>query len=110
VVSVEEGQVAVQHLFERPDKEKILNAGEWLRVYKNQPIAMKSVDKGSVVQNALRAAAQALYEAVYRTSRSPGPGGVGGGTGPSTGGGLPPGQSGDTDKGEPPPPPPPPPN
>jgi len=100
-VLVEEGQVAVRHLL-KPGEPKLLNPGEWLRIFKNEPLARKSFDKGSVLQNILRAA----LEAIYRT-----PGGARGPVGPvpgtggaaGTGGGLP------TDKPAPPPPPPPPP-
>jgi len=104
LVSVEEGVVVVRHLL-KPGREQAVHAGEWLRVYKNQPLTARSVDRGSVVQGALRAAAQALYDLMYRTSRGSG----GSGTVPVPAGG---GSSGDKDKGEaptPPPPPPPPP-
>jgi hypothetical protein len=100
-VSVEEGEVEVWHL----GQKKSLHPGEWVRVYKNQPLA-KTVDKGAVVQGAMRAAAQAMYQLIYRTPRVGGP----------TGGGIPTGTNGDRDKGAPPeapppsaPPPPPPP-
>lgn len=105
LISVEEGQVVVEHLI-KPGVAKILNPGESIRVFKNQPLA-RVVDKGSVVQNSMRAAAQAMYELIYRTSRTPA--GTGGGA-PAGGPGVPSGgQPGDTDKGEPPPAPPPPP-
>lgn len=99
-VSVDEGVVEVRNL--TVPGAKLLNAGESIRVYKNQPLA-KTVDKGSVAQNAMRAAAQALYEVLYRTSRP------GGGTG---GGSIPGAAQGDKGKPAPPdtaPPPPPPP-
>lgn len=104
VVSVEEGQVEVKHS-EKPGPARILNPGEWLRIVKNQPIA-KTVDKGGLVQGTLRAAAQALYEVLYRTSRAPG--GSGGPTGAPPAGTTPP-PAGDRDKNDPPPPLPPPP-
>lgn len=76
LVSVEEGQVGVQHLF-RPGPERILNQGESIRVYKNQPLAQATVDKDSVIRELLRRAEQAVYQAIYR-SPSPGGGGAGG--------------------------------
>lgn len=88
----------VRHLL-KPGEPKLLNQGEWLRIFKNEPLARKSFDKGSVLQNILRAA----LEAVYRTPRSGPTGPVPGGPAGGTGGGLP------TDKPAPPPPPPPPP-
>jgi len=97
LVYVEEGSVAVRHSLIASGEPKILNAGEYVRVYKNQPLARKSIDKGSVIQHGLRAAADALYTILYRMPRT------GGGTG--AGGGAPlPGDTG----GQPPPPPPPP--
>jgi len=101
-VSVDEGQVEVANLT-APGKSKLLNPGESIRVYKNVPLA-KVVDKGSVAQGALRAAAQAMYEILLRTSR-------GGGSAPGAGTGT----IGQGDQGKPappteaPPPPPPPP-
>ena len=104
LVSVEEGQVGVQHLL-RPGPERILNPGESVRVFKNQPLAMATVDKNSIIRGILRQTEQALYEIVYR-GRLPGTGGVG----PTSG--CPPGQTCDTKNPKPPggtPPPPPPP-
>ena len=104
LVSVDEGQVVVQHLL-KPGPERILNQGESIRIFKNQPLTAKMVDKSSVIRGVLRAAEQAMYEALYRT-RLPG---SGGGGGVPTGGGGAGGQSGDHGKDPPPPPPPPPP-
>jgi hypothetical protein len=78
LVSVEEGQVGVQHLL-RPGPERILNAGESIRVYRNQPLASTAVDRNAVIRELLRRAEQVAYEIVYR---SPAPvGGVPGSTG-----------------------------
>jgi hypothetical protein len=88
VVMVAEGQVAVQHALLPRGDPKILNPGEWIRVYKNQPLSAKLVDRGGVLRGAMRAAADAMYEVLYRTSRVPtstGGGNPGGGTG---GGGV----------------------
>jgi len=107
LVMVEEGQVAVQHRLLPRGEPKLVNGGEYLRVYKNEPLANKLVDKGSAVKYVLRALSDALYTAVYRTPR------VGGGipgAGTGTVGGTP--LPGDVDVGPPPPPdaPPPPPD
>jgi hypothetical protein len=72
LVSVEEGQVGVQHLL-KPGPERILNEGESIRVFRNQALAQAAVDKNSVFREALRRAEQALYQIVYRTP-GPGPG------------------------------------
>jgi predicted DNA-binding protein (MmcQ/YjbR family) len=115
LVSVEEGQVVVEHLV-KPGPGRVLNQGEWIRVYKNQALAAQTVDKSSFVRSALRAAEQAMYEVLYRT-RLPGSGGgtIPGSTVPVDGGGSPGGSgsggdSGDRGKPTPPPPPPPPPH
>ena len=78
LVSVEEGQVVVQHLL-KPGPEKVVNQGEWIRIYKNQPLAMSTIDHSAAMRGILRAAEQAMYEIVYRT-RLPGSGSSGGGT------------------------------
>ena len=77
LVSVEEGQVGVQHLL-KPGPERILNAGESIRVFRNQPLASAPTDKGPAIRGLLRAAEQALYQVVYR-SGLPGSGGNVGG-------------------------------
>lgn len=82
LVLVEEGQVAVQHALQAGEA-RLLNPGEWIRVYRNVPLAQKRLDKGSIINAALRAAADAVYTAVYRTPRGssgPTPSGGGGGT------------------------------
>lgn len=76
LVSVEEGQVGVQHLL-KPGPERILNEGESVRVFRNQPLAAAPVDKGPAIRALLRAAEQALYEIAYRGGL-PGVGGAGG--------------------------------
>ena len=107
LVLVEEGQVEVRHLME-PGQTRFLNQGEWLRVFKNQPLALKSVDRGFAMQRLMRAASDALNEALYRIPRG-GTAGTGSATGTGTTGvsgdkgGTPPPTAGTT----PPPPPPP---
>lgn len=105
LVVVDEGQVAVQHKLLPRGEPRLLNAGEWIRVYRGQPLAQKSLDKGSVLRRALQAIAEAIYTGVYDTpGGSPRPGG----TAPPAGGGAPGGGlPGDTGPQTPPPPPPP---
>ncbi len=104
LVVVEEGQVAVQHRLLPRGEPKLVNCGEYLRVYKNEPLSKQLVDKGSAVKFALRALSDALYTVIYRSPR------VGGGGMPGAGGTIPGGggapQPGDVDVGPPPPPPP----
>ncbi|HVP45049.1 MAG TPA: FecR domain-containing protein [Bryobacteraceae bacterium] len=116
LVVVDEGQVEVRHAL-LPSGTKMLNAGEWIRVYKTQPLQAKSVDHGGVIRGAMRAAADALYEVMYRTSRIPSSsgggvpvGGGGGGGGGGTGGGSGGGNGNKPPAPAPPPPPPPPPS
>jgi uncharacterized membrane protein YgcG len=115
LVVVDEGQVEVRHAL-LPSGSKTLNAGEWIRVYRTQPLQAKSIDHGGVIRGAMRAAAEALYEVMYRTSRVPSssgggvplPGGGGGGGGGGTGGGSGGGNGNKPPAPAPPPPPPPP--
>ena len=81
LVSVEEGQVSVQHLL-KPGPERILNQGESIRVYRNQALAKAVVDHDALIRNALHQAEQAVYEIVYRT-RVPGVSGPGGACAPT---------------------------
>jgi hypothetical protein len=104
LVLVEEGQVEVEHRV-LPSGSKLLNPGEWLRVYKNERLTQKSLDKGSILRTALRAAADAIYSTIYSSPRASGPGIPPSGGGGGTGGGLP----GDHGQTNPPPPAPPPP-
>ena len=124
LVSVEEGQVGVRHAILPPYQDRLVNAGESIRVFRNQPLSANSVDKTGLAHGALRAAADAMYQVLYRTARGIGgvpTGGVpsgGGGTGTgggsgSGGGGTGTGEkgpSGNGNGGAPPPPPPPPPH
>jgi hypothetical protein len=104
LVLVEEGLVAVRHALIPSSAPKLLSEGEYLRVYKTQPIAKSNFDKGNALKRALQTASDAASAAIYRMPR----GGAGGGTTTTPvpgGGGLP----GDTGGSAPPPPPPPPP-
>ena len=80
-VSVDDGVVGVRHRIFPSETE--LHAGESIQVFKNQPLARR-VDKGSILHAALRAAAQAVYDVVYR--RPGGVAGPSGGTVPAGGG------------------------
>lgn len=110
LVLVEEGQVAVQHALMPFTEAKILNGGDYLRVYKNQPLAQKQFDKGNVLQKMMRVMADVWLN-------TPRTGGAGGGPAvssplPTPPTGVPgPGLPGDTGAPAPPPtaPPPPPP-
>lgn len=122
LVLVDEGLVEVQHA-QQPGVPKLLKAGEWLRVYRNVPLASARIEKGTALRSAFRALAEALYTSVSRNPRIPGIGGSRpplGGTVPGSGGGvtlpgdtgappIPPTLPGDTGGVTPPPPPPPPP-
>ena len=116
LVSVEEGQVGVRHAILPPYNDRLINAGESIRVFKNQPLSANTIDKTGVAHGVLRAAADAMYQVMYRTH---GVGGVPTGGGPSGGGTASGGSGGGTGTGEkgpsgngnggaPPPPPPPP--
>ena len=102
LVLVEEGVVEVRHSLQT-GASKLLQAGEWVRVFRNQPLAIKYVDRGALLQRAVAAARDALYQVLTTTPGSPGrPGSTPAGSSGSPGDGC---------KGAacPPPPPPPPP-
>ncbi len=98
VVAVEEGAVAVRHRLIGESKSKLVQAGEYIRVYKNIPLAKSVVDKNALAAGILRAAGDVLYGILIHT-RTASPGG----SPTPTGGG--PKLPGDTAGGEPPPPP-----
>lgn len=101
-VAVEEGQVAVQHALLPYTDPKLLNAGDFIRVYKHEPIARARIDRHALVERIIRA----FNDPFMR--RMPKIGGSGGGvpgSGPTAGPSIP----GDTQAPAPPPPPPPPP-
>lgn len=101
LVEVEEGRVEVWHAL-RGGNSKVLNTGDSLTVYRTVPLDARTIDKGTVIQTALRSLRDALQTIATRTPRGgTGVGGVGGGAG---------GTSTDTSKPAPPsgPPPPPP--
>jgi len=98
----EEGEVEVRHLLKVGDA-RTLGPGEWVRVYKNEPLARKMIDKGGLLKGALRAASDAFYQAALNAAR--GAPSIARGGGAATGVGSP----ADQKNGNPPPPPPPPP-
>ncbi len=102
LVEVEEGTVEVQHALLPRGNAKVLNTGESLRIYRNEPIA-KNLDKGGLARQVLRSMADAVITMATRMPNS-GTSGIGG-IGGATGGGS----VGDSQKVPPPPPPPPPP-
>ena len=115
LVAVDEGQVSVRHRLIGESNEKILNPGEYIRVYKDVPLAKSVIDKTELIQRAGRALTDVIYIIVTRTGGGGGVPGAGGGAsgGPtlpgdtgSTGGDTPPAPGENTPPvGAPPPPP-----
>jgi hypothetical protein len=104
LVLCEEGKVEVFHIWQ-PGKARMLEQGEWIRIFKNQPIAKQNVDRGMVMQKAMRAASDALNEILLRRSGA----GSGSTSGSSSGGANGDGKGAPTPTGTgtgPPPPPP----
>ncbi len=105
-ISVDEGVVDVYHQIFGGNPVQ-LHAGESIRVYRDQRLAARTVDKGNIARQVLRAAAQAVYEMLYNRT----PGGAGTSTAGAPGAGSSTGASqGDKGKnptGNAPPPPPP---
>ncbi|MCC7173727.1 MAG: FecR domain-containing protein [Bryobacterales bacterium] len=90
LVLVDEGLVEVQHA-QHPGPPKLLHTGEWLRVYRNVPLASARIAKDSALRAAFRVLADTLYTAVGRNPRIP----LGRSPLPGSGGGIPlPGDSG----------------
>jgi len=82
IVSVEEGVVEVRHAL-KPGAPKLVNAGESLHVYRDEPIAKSLIDKNELLHRIVRG----LGDAAYRIAINP-PGHGGGLTIP-TGTGIP---------------------
>jgi hypothetical protein len=74
IVSVEEGVVDVRHAL-RPGLTKTLNAGESIHVYKDQPLAQSTVDKGAVVRRILQGLRDAAFTAATHSPAHTAPGG-----------------------------------
>lgn len=66
IVSVEEGAVEVRHAL-KPGSPKIVNAGETLHVYRDEPLAKSLIDKNEVFHRIVRG----LADAAYRIAISP---------------------------------------
>jgi hypothetical protein len=72
IVSVEEGSVEVRHAL-KPGSAKVVNAGESLHVYKDEPLAKSLIDKNELFHRIVRG----LGDAAYRIAISPpGRGGI----------------------------------
>lgn len=86
-VDVEDGTVVVQHALLPSDRVATLHAGQSIKVYKNVPIASRTLDKGTIFQYAvqmLRDAALTLGSRNYKINL-PGGGAAGdGGCRPGT--------------------------
>ncbi len=95
IVEVEEGVVDVRHALLPSNDAKVLQAGESIRVYKNEPLIARGIDKGEILKRGFKALLDAMTTIATR-----GPSASGGSVG---GVGV-----GDADKKVPPPPPPPP--
>jgi ferric-dicitrate binding protein FerR (iron transport regulator) len=83
-VLCEEGRVEVRHLTQPGSKPRVLNEGESVTVFKNQPLAKNSVDHGAVMQKVFRAASDAVNQILLNRATGGTPGGTGSGT--ATGG------------------------
>jgi hypothetical protein len=86
IVSVEEGSVEVRHAL-KPGAAKIVNAGESLHVYRDEPLAKSLIDKNELFHRIVRGLADAAYRiAIDPPGRITLPGGGGGvGCGACTG-------------------------
>lgn len=58
----EEGMVTVVHRLQ-PGPERLLTPGQSITIYKNSPLAKGMIDKGGVLQRAVRAMSDAMYQA-----------------------------------------------
>ncbi|MGD0498905.1 MAG: FecR family protein [Bryobacteraceae bacterium] len=92
LVSVDEGVVTVRNQTAAGDPV-VLQPGDSIRVYRNQPLAVRTLDKGALFRTIIRMVQQAMYQVVWHPQ-----GGVGlplPGGGSTSGAGA----SGDTGKG-----------
>ena len=72
IVSVEEGSVEVRHAL-KPGSAKVVNAGESLHVYRDEPLAKSVIDKNELLHRIMRG----LEDAAYRIAISPPGHGIG---------------------------------
>ncbi len=105
----EEGVVTVVHAL-RPGPERVLNPGESITVYKNVTLGKATIDKGNMLQRAVRAASDAFYQAALNARNGSSAAGHVGSTPASTSGGSAGDKNGGTTAPPPPPVPPPPPH
>jgi hypothetical protein len=61
MVLSEEGQVEVRHAL-RGNTLRTLNPGEYIRVYRNEPLAKAVIDKAGLLEKAIRTAAEVYYQ------------------------------------------------
>jgi len=76
-VSLEEGQVLVQHRI-MPGNSKMLLPGQSIRILPNEPLAKAGINKGGIMMRAAKIAEQGVYEILRQ--RTIGGGGPAGGT------------------------------
>jgi hypothetical protein len=81
IVSVEEGSVEVRHAL-KPGAPKIVNEGETLHVYRDEPLAKSVIDKNELFHRIVRG----LGDAAYRVAINPASGHVGLSVPPTLGG------------------------
>ena len=86
-VAVEEGQVVVRHRLIGASREKVVNAGEYIRVYRDAPLARQTFQTGPAIERGLRAAWEALYTILINRPVAGGGGGLPPGPVPPVGGG-----------------------
>jgi hypothetical protein len=97
LVEVEDGVVEVQHALLPRGDAKVLNAGDTLKVYRNEPLEAHVIDKSTIARQVVRSMVDAVTTIVTRMPHGLGSSGGVLGTG---------GAVGDTQKVPPPPPPP----
>jgi hypothetical protein len=102
-VLCEEGRVEVFHLTSPGSNSRVLNPGESVTVFKNQPIAKNSVDRGAVMQKVFRAMSDAADQVLLH--RGTGATGTGSTTTTAPSGDKAPPTPTPTGGGAPPPPP-----
>lgn len=78
-VTVDEGVVDVRNMTAAGNRV-VLNPGDSVRVFRNQPLALAQVDKGNILRFALEKAKEAIWQALMQ--RTPGGVASGGGTVP----------------------------
>lgn len=98
LVTVDEGLVDVRNMT-AAGKRVSLNPGEFVRVFRNQPLALAQPDKGNLIRAGLKLAKDTLWQVLINRT----PGGVAGGPTTAPGGAQgdkgKPGTTGNTGKG-----------